>query len=186
MCFHERVLSMDSSDLVFVCVLAGTFFALNDEGHVDLIILQRGPYSGSPAPPLPQTRIPRTCFSILRHCLLNSCDLCVAAPACLLVSERADAESRQHSVAIKNDNSEDAYFLTTLGLNGLCPAWCPAGAKFPSPKVHTFRGWLSMVHVVKKMILYFALRRQSPIVCQVRLPFVSISDLCPSLCSLTV
>jgi integrin alpha FG-GAP repeat containing protein 1 len=33
-----------------------------------------------------------------------------------------------------NDFDNDAYFLKTVGLNGVCPAWCKTGPKFPDPK----------------------------------------------------
>jgi len=37
------------------------------------------------------------------------------------------------STCIKNNYNDDAYFLTTLASNGVCPAWCP-GTRFPNPK----------------------------------------------------
>lgn len=38
---------------------------------------------------------------------------------------------------VYNNFENDAFFLKTLGLNGVCTEWCPksAGPKFPSPKV---------------------------------------------------
>jgi integrin alpha FG-GAP repeat containing protein 1 len=33
-----------------------------------------------------------------------------------------------------NNFDRDAFFLKVLGLNGVCPAWCSVGPKFPSPK----------------------------------------------------
>jgi integrin alpha FG-GAP repeat containing protein 1 len=38
------------------------------------------------------------------------------------------------TVGVFNNIYTDAYFLKTLGLNGLCPAWCDEGVKFPDPK----------------------------------------------------
>ena len=37
--------------------------------------------------------------------------------------------------SFSNALDSDAYFLTTMGENGVCPAWCSTGEKFPSPKV---------------------------------------------------
>jgi len=36
--------------------------------------------------------------------------------------------------AVLNNYFNDAYFLKALSLNGVCPAWCTTGPKFPSPK----------------------------------------------------
>ncbi|KAI8907014.1 hypothetical protein DFJ77DRAFT_514148 [Powellomyces hirtus] len=36
--------------------------------------------------------------------------------------------------AILNNYYNDAFFLKALVSNGVCPAWCPSGDKFPSPK----------------------------------------------------
>jgi len=35
---------------------------------------------------------------------------------------------------VYNNFENDAFFLKTLGLNGVCPEWCTTGDKFPSPK----------------------------------------------------
>jgi len=35
---------------------------------------------------------------------------------------------------IFNNLEYDAFFLKTLGLNGVCTEWCPSNPKFPSPK----------------------------------------------------
>ena len=37
---------------------------------------------------------------------------------------------------IYNNFENDAFFLKTLGLNGVCTEWCPTAPKFPSPKVY--------------------------------------------------
>lgn len=34
-----------------------------------------------------------------------------------------------------NDLNEDAFFLKTMGLNGVCPSRCPGPVKFPNPRV---------------------------------------------------
>jgi hypothetical protein len=36
---------------------------------------------------------------------------------------------------VYNNFANDAFFLKTLGLNGVCTEWCPTSPKFPSPKV---------------------------------------------------
>jgi integrin alpha FG-GAP repeat containing protein 1 len=52
----------------------------------------------------------------------------------LLAARRPENASEHRIVALENEQSVDAFFLTTLGLNGVCQAWCPSGARFPSPK----------------------------------------------------
>jgi hypothetical protein len=46
-------------------------------------------------------------------------------------------DGRSLTTAVRNNFEEDAYFLTTLVSNGVCPAWCPDTwpSKFPDPKV---------------------------------------------------
>ncbi|KAI8822214.1 uncharacterized protein EV422DRAFT_526082 [Fimicolochytrium jonesii] len=39
-----------------------------------------------------------------------------------------------HTHAIFNNFYNDAFFLKGLVSNGVCPAWCPTGDRFPSPK----------------------------------------------------
>jgi len=41
---------------------------------------------------------------------------------------------RRHIRAVFNNFQNDAFFLKTLGLNGVCVAWCEEGPKFPHPK----------------------------------------------------
>eukprot|EP00163_Fabomonas_tropica_P000077 TRINITY_DN1006_c0_g1_i11.p1 TRINITY_DN1006_c0_g1~~TRINITY_DN1006_c0_g1_i11.p1 ORF type:complete len:118 (+),score=27.54 TRINITY_DN1006_c0_g1_i11:237-590(+) len=36
--------------------------------------------------------------------------------------------------AVFNNYYTDAFFVKTMGLNGVCPAWCKSGSKFPKPK----------------------------------------------------
>ncbi|RKO90225.1 hypothetical protein BDK51DRAFT_21778 [Blyttiomyces helicus] len=36
--------------------------------------------------------------------------------------------------ALYNNYYNDAFFLKSLVLNGVCPGWCPTGEKFPSPR----------------------------------------------------
>ena len=42
---------------------------------------------------------------------------------------------RQGIKFLYNNFFNDAFFLKTLSSNGVCPAWCKSGTKFPSPKV---------------------------------------------------
>ncbi|KAJ3182769.1 hypothetical protein HDU87_008108 [Geranomyces variabilis] len=50
----------------------------------------------------------------------------------VLVGVLVDGKFRTH--AILNNFYNDAFFLKALVSNGVCPAWCPTGDKFPSPK----------------------------------------------------
>jgi integrin alpha FG-GAP repeat containing protein 1 len=38
--------------------------------------------------------------------------------------------------AFVNNFNEDAYFLTTIASNGVCPAWCASEPRFPTPKAY--------------------------------------------------
>lgn len=44
------------------------------------------------------------------------------------------ADNPPRIVTIYNNFENDAFFLKTLGLNGVCPEWCPTSPKFPDPK----------------------------------------------------
>ncbi|KAJ3160679.1 hypothetical protein HDU86_000438 [Geranomyces michiganensis] len=50
----------------------------------------------------------------------------------VLVGVLVNGKFRTH--AILNNFYNDAFFLKALVSNGVCPAWCPTGDKFPSPK----------------------------------------------------
>jgi len=42
--------------------------------------------------------------------------------------------SHKTTQGLYNNFFNDAFFLKTMGSNGVCPGWCPSGDKFPSPK----------------------------------------------------
>lgn len=56
-----------------------------------------------------------------------------------------DQQGNQHVHALKNNLDLDAFFLTAMSSNGVCSAWCPSGAKFPSPKV-----WYRSIHLISQ------------------------------------
>jgi len=45
-----------------------------------------------------------------------------------------DDGGRKSIKAILNNFQNDAFFMKTLGLNGVCTSWCENGQKFPDPK----------------------------------------------------
>ncbi|KAJ3074923.1 hypothetical protein HDU98_009801 [Podochytrium sp. JEL0797] len=45
-----------------------------------------------------------------------------------------DSNRVQHITAFQNQFYVDGFFLKSLVLNGVCPAWCTTGERFPDPK----------------------------------------------------
>jgi integrin alpha FG-GAP repeat containing protein 1 len=53
----------------------------------------------------------------------------------ILVNSEGASGAASNTIDVLFNNLEaDSLFLKAIGLNGVCPAWCATGAKFPSPK----------------------------------------------------
>ncbi len=88
---------------------AAGFIDIANNGHVDLIVLQDVPKR-----------------------LLATPALASASPAASVSVAAAAGAVVVHS--LKNSFTDDAYFLTLMGINGACPTWCSSGPQFPDPR----------------------------------------------------
>jgi len=52
----------------------------------------------------------------------------------LLLNTHSNENGKDGALMYKNNLNYDAYFLTVMGTNGVCPAWCSQGREFPKPK----------------------------------------------------
>ena len=99
---------------------AAAFFDLDESGRSDIIVLSDPSAVNPVTPSKPKRdrkghRSPKPSES---------------------VSSKGDSVSRGGTASLFNNLHNDAFFLKTLGLNGLCAAWCPPPfpQKFPDPK----------------------------------------------------
>ncbi|KAJ3025050.1 UNVERIFIED_CONTAM: T-cell immunomodulatory protein, partial [Siphonaria sp. JEL0065] len=52
----------------------------------------------------------------------------------VLTKDKSGSKKQQHVSAFQNNFYSDGFFLKSLVLNGVCPAWCKNGVRFPDPK----------------------------------------------------
>jgi integrin alpha FG-GAP repeat containing protein 1 len=67
----------------------------------------------------------------------------------MLVRGNPDSSSNYITETYVNNLFLDAFFLKTVGLNGICPAWCSDGPTFPDPKPYG----VNMVGVTTKFVV---------------------------------